>query len=164
MGDFMHLVIFLVSIALFSIGAYRLNKYKSLNKWIKLKANISSVKEQYKDVALSEYTTVKYFYPEISYDYIVNNHSYTSSSVSSNIENIWVCEVDNFGVETKDKNMFWRALKNTDVIDVYINPKNPEESVIITAFSTTYKSHNLALIISGILIFLLWLYLKQITV
>ena len=60
--------------------------------------------------------------------------------------------------------MFWRALKNTDVIDVYINPKNPEESLIITAFSTTYKSHNLALIISGILYIFALAIFKQITV
>lgn len=163
MGDFIHNVVLIISITLFSIGAFRLNKYNALNKWIKLEAVISSIKEKYKDVALSEYTTVKYFYPVISYGYIINNHSYKSSSVSSNIENIWVCEVDNFGVKTKDENMFWRSLKNGDVIDVYINPNQPKEAVIVNAFSTNYKSHNLALIISGILIFSLWLYLKQIT-
>ena len=163
MDDFLHNLVFIVSITLFSIGAYRLNRYNSFKKWTKLKAVISSIKEKHKDVALSEYTTVKYFYPEINYDYTINNKSYNSSLVSSNIENIWECEVDNFGVETKDKDMFWRSLKNDDVIDVFINPKSPKESVIINEFSTNYKSHNLALIISGILIFLLWLYLKQLT-
>jgi len=162
MDGFLYNLVFIISITLFSIGAYRLNKYNSLKKWVKLEAVISSIKEKHKDVALSEYTTVKYFYPEISYDYIFNNHSYKSSSVSSNVENMWVCEVDSFGVETKDKNMFWRSLKPGDVINVFINPNEPKDSVIVNAFSTHYKSHNLALIISGILILSLWLYLKKI--
>ena len=163
MDAFLHNLIFIISIALILIGTYRLNKYNSLKKRIKVDAVITHIKEKHKDVSLSEYTTVKYFYPEISYNYIINNHSYKSNSVSSNIENIWVCEVDDFGVETKNKNMFWRSLKTGDVISAFIAPNEPNDSVIVNVFSANYKSHNLALIISGILVFSLWVYLKLIT-
>lgn len=160
MDDLTHHLVLIISLTLISIGVYRLKKYSALDKWIQSKAVISSIEEQHKEVALSEYTTAKYFYPEICYAYSISNRNYESSSVCPNIENLWVCEVDNFGVETKDENMFWRSLKNGDVIDVFINPKQPEESVLIKAFSINYKSHNLALIMGGMLIFLLWLYLK----
>ncbi len=163
MDYFLHNLVLIISITLFTIGIYRLNKYNSLKKWIKLEAVISSIKEKHKEVALSEYAKVKYFYPEISYDYTINNYNHKSNSVSSNVENIWVCEIDNYGLETKDENMFWRSLKTGDTIDVFINPKQPQESVMVNTISKNYKSHNLALIISGVLIFSLWLYLKQLT-
>jgi len=160
MDAFLHNLIFIISITLFLIGTFRFNKYHSLQERIKVDAVISHIKEKHKDVSLSEYTTVKYFYPEISYNYIINNHSYKSNLVSSNIENIWVCEIDNFGVETKNQNMFWRSLKVGDVISVFIAPNEPEDSVIVNTFSANYKSYNLALITSGILIFSFGLYLK----
>jgi hypothetical protein len=159
MDSFLHTLIFIISVILFTIGVYRMRKYNSLKNWIGLEAIISSINEEHKDVALSEYTTVKYFYPEISYDYVINDHKYKSSTVSANVENVWVCEVDSFGIETKDENMFWRSLKTGELIEVFINPIKHQESVIVNCLSANYKSHNLALIVSGILIFSLWLLL-----
>ncbi|MDH5389189.1 MAG: DUF3592 domain-containing protein [Gammaproteobacteria bacterium] len=160
MGIQSHYIILSIAIALSAIGIFRLNKYSSLNKWVKLGAIILSIKESWKDVALSPYSIAKYYYPEIEYEYNFNSNSYKSKAVSFNLQNIWVCEVDDFGIEAKDDDMFWRAWQKGDEISIYVNPQQPSQAVIINELVSQYKSHNLALIISGILIFTLWLYVK----
>jgi len=146
-------LLLITSAVLIAIGLYRIFTYNNTNTWKSVSANILSIEEHYKEVVVA-YSLIKYYYPKISYEYTFNKVKYNSDTVCKNIENIWVSEVDNFGVKTKPEKRFWSAWKVNGNIEAYVNPNKPQESVIIKTINKKYKSHNLALIISGILLLL----------
>ena len=160
MESIFYYILLAVSVALIALGLYRIFIYKSSSTWEKVSANILSIQEHCKKV-VSEYSLIKYYYPKISYEYTYNKVKYESDTVCNNIENIWVCEVDNYGLEIKPEKRFWGTWKKNSNIEVYVNPSKPEESVVINTLNKYYKSHNLALIASGVLILMVLYAIKQ---
>ena len=152
----MHLLLLLISIVLIAIGITRLRSYSKSRSWVKVKGELTEFCEKYKEVALSEYTRVKYYYPSVKYSYKYNNETYTSDAVSPHIRNIWVCEVDNYGIEIPKEKRFWYSWQPNMEIDIYVNKHDPSVSFIEKAQSKQHKSHNYAIFASGIIIFVLW--------
>ena len=157
----MNLIILFISIILIAVGITRLRSYSNSISWVKVKAELTSFCEKYKEVALSEYTRVKYYYPSVKYSYKYNNKVYTSEAVSPHIRNIWVCEVDNFGMKTPKQKRFWFNWEPNIEIDIYVNKHNPSVSYIEIGQSKEHKSHNYAILASGIIIFVIWLLISQ---
>lgn len=127
--------------------------YNETNSWVKINGVILSFEELCKEVP-DLYSTVKYYYPKATYKYNYENQEYQSNSIGNNMKNIQVCKTDSYGVETKPEKKFWSTWKENGNIEVYVNPKRPNESVIVNSMSKYFKLHNLALIISGILLLL----------
>lgn len=152
----------LIAIALIAIGGSRILKYNEMNKWVKIDAVILSMKESWKNVALSATSTVKYYYPCTDYSYSFNNKQYNANRVAFDIQNIWVCEVDDWGAPLKEDDKFWHTWKEGSNITAYVNPKQPSQSVIFNKFSNGYKSHNIALIAGGLLTGAVWALLNAI--
>ena len=140
------------------MGVYRLRKYVRASEWVTCKAKIQKCREAYKEVPQA-LTTTKYYFPLVTYEYFFNNHVYTSTLVSPHIRNIWVCEVNNWGDITPEDNKFWNTWKSGQEIDISVDPNNPSESYVVKELSTPHRSHNYALILSGILIFIFWFFL-----
>lgn len=134
-----------------------------MSKWVQVEAIICSIEELWKYVTLTAGVRAKYYYPSIDYQYSYNNKIYNSNNVVFNIRNIWLCEVDNWGVPLKGKDKFWNTWKEGDTISAYINPDKPGESVLINKFSRSYKNHNITLIVSGVILGILWIILTVTT-
>lgn len=154
--------ILLIAIVLIATGSSRIFKYNEMNKWVQINAVIFSMKESWRNVALSATSTVKYYYPCIDYSYSFNNKQYNANRVAFDIQNIWVCEVDDWGLPLKEGDKFWHTWKEGSNITAYVNPKQPTQSVIFNKFSNKYKSHNIALIAGGLLLGAIWALLNAI--
>lgn len=152
-------LLLLISLLLISIGSYRHYIYKDKNHWSKCKALIKNITESFEEVALSEYSKVKYFYPVVTYAYKFNHKEHVSNQVSPHIRNIWVCEVDKYGSPTPDEAKFWYGWAQNQEIEIFVNPDNPSDSYIKPNQSKTHKSHNFAIIASGLLLFIIWVLL-----
>ncbi len=152
-----HYIILLIAALLISIGAGSLLNYGSQEKWIEGKARLISVEEQNEEVAISQYSTLKYYFPAIAYEYTANGKHYSGNTVSHEKENIWVAEVNGWGDPTPREDRWWLSLKPGDDLAVYINPRNHEETVLVKGASKARRSHHLALIAGGILLGLVWL-------
>jgi len=149
----------LISLILIGVGSYRLRKYISSREWVTCNATIREYRESYKEVAQSQFSSAKYYFPIVTYEYFFSGHQYTSSAVSPHIRNIWVCEVNNWGDLIKEKDKFWNSWSANKEIKISINPNNPTECYVVKEQSALHKSHNYALVTSGILISIFWLFL-----
>lgn len=155
--QYAHHLLLVIALALVVIGAGSLLKYKSQQNWIESKAKLLSSEEQEEEIAISQYSKLKYYYPIIEYAYAANGKSYTGTTLSHEKENLWVPEVNNWGDPTPAKDRWWSSLKPGDVIPVYINPQDHSEAVLVKDVTKARRSHHLALLTGGILIGLLWL-------
>lgn len=152
-----HLAILVIAVALISVGALQYFQYTRAGRWVPVKATVLDIREKCIDVVL-HYNALKYYYPEICYKYNFQGGSHTSSSVSFDVENIWVPEVDSWGMKTDNTSKFWHEWKEGAIITAYVNHKNPNESVIINKVSKKAKSQQMALVVGGVMIGFLWLY------
>ncbi len=112
---------------------------------------------------MSQYTRLKFYYPEVTYKYVYEGKEYESSSVSNNLENIWVPEVDEWGTPTPEDKKFWSKWVPGTEIEVLINPRKPSEAVIYKKLSRKYRSHNYALIVGGLLLVAAWMAIRYMT-
>ena len=154
-----HHLLLLISAALVLMGLGSLLRYKEQANWIEEKAKIKNINECEEEVAISEYSRLKYYYPEIEYQYVAKGTTHSGKTVSFEKENVWVPEVNNWGDPTPEEKRWWLSLKPDDELSVYINPSNESEAVLIRDVDKTRRSHHLALIVSGLLVGLIWLFL-----
>jgi len=151
-----HIVILIVALTLMYQGAIWLRFYRSLNHWQKVDAVITALDEQWISSELASDYSRKYRLPTIEYEYQLNEATHRSSRVSHEPENIWVPEVDSWGIETKAADKFWANWQVGSSIAVYIDPANHNRSVIINRLSKQRKSHHLALFIGGLILLFVW--------
>jgi len=147
----------IVSLLLIFFGCRQMRSFYIYRKWINYDAIIIEINEKHRNVALSQYQRIKYFFPEIQYKYEYKNKHYISSNVGFGIESVWVPEVDVWGNKLDKSNCFWFSWKSGQNINIYINPSNPEESVIIRKNSNERINHCVTLCVSGFLLFCVWL-------
>ena len=159
MPQYAHHLLLVISAALVLIGLGSLLKYKEQANWVEKKAKVKSVNECEEEVAISEYARLKYYYPEIEYEYVVNGSTRLGQAVSFEKENVWVPEVNNWGDPTPEEKRWWLSLKPGDELPVYINLRNENEAVLVKGVMKSRRSHHLALIVSGLLVGLIWLFL-----
>ena len=155
-----HYLLLAISVALIFTGSRLLFKYRDQTNWTKGKAVLKIINES-EEVTRSEYSSLKYFYPEIEYEYVVNGTSYLGKVVAYEKENVWVPEINNWGDPTPKEKRWWLMLKPGDELPVYINPLNLNEAVLINSVIKTRRSHHSALIVSGLLVGLIWLFMAS---
>ncbi len=134
-----------------------LKRYGDLQSWSLEKAKIEHIGEIIDEQPDGNAGTLKYSYPEIKYHYTVKDQIYQSETVSLEKQNIWCAEANIFGESLTENEKWWSALKVGYELSAYINPENPEDSVLIKNLSNSRRSHHLAILSSGILICFLWL-------
>ncbi|MES9992660.1 MAG: DUF3592 domain-containing protein [Candidatus Thiodiazotropha sp.] len=155
--QYAHHILLLIAAILIIIGAGSLLDYRSQSGWRESRAKVLSIEEREEEIATTEYSRLKYFYPVIEYEYTADGQSYRGSTVSLEKQNIWVPEVNNWGDATPKEDRWWRSLKPGDDLPIHINTRNHDETTVIKGASKARRSHHLALIFSGILIALIWL-------
>ena len=158
----LYYLLVVISIALIVIGSYGLVVHANMKTWVATKGVIRYIEEKHKDVALSETILIKYFFPEVRYEYEVEGRKYISEKVAFNIKDVWVPEVDQWGQKTADSCKVWSDWKDGSVISVYYNPRHPEISVAIAQAGAKRLSHYIACVIGGIvlLVVCMWMYVR----
>jgi hypothetical protein len=153
-------VMFLFAICLFLSGFMAIVKYKDANSWIESVAVINTIDESSEEIVEGHVTTT-YHYPEISYEYCLNKNTYRSNKVSFEKKNIWRTKEDIWGYEPLNPNWWWQDLKKGDKHQVFVNPKDITDSVLIKDLSKKRKSHHLALMISGVFLGVICMFLLR---
>ncbi len=157
-----HHLLLVISAALILSGFGSLLGYREQAKWIEATARLTSVNEREEEVAVSEYSRIKYYYPEIEYEYKTNGALHSGRNVSFEKENVWVPEVNKWGDPTPEEKRWWLSYKPGDEIPVYINPGDESEAVLVKYVVKARRSHHLALMASGFLLGLMWLLLVSV--
>lgn len=153
----------LILVLSFGLALYVYKKTKGYFKarsWVLGSAKIISFKET-EDFVPAALTLSKYYFPEIEYEYQYKDNTFISNNVSFEKQNIWEPDFDYWGMEIDKSSYFWSAWKEGCAIEVYINPTNPSESVVIRKINGKRKSHYLALSFASFLIFLAWVLLES---
>lgn len=154
-----HYLLVVIALVLVLAGLGLRLRYKEQNNWVEHSATILFIEERDELITESQYSKTKYFYPFIKYAYLLNGKSYSGSTVSFERENIWVAETNSWGDSVNADDKWWSSLSVDSTLPVYINPKNPDEAVLIIEMSKHRGSHSLALIAGGILVGFLWFWL-----
>ena len=98
-----HHLLLIISAVLVLIGLGSLLKYKEQANWIEGKARLKRINECEEEVAISQYSRLTYYYPEIEYEYVANGATHLGRIVSFEKENVCVPEVYNWGDPTPEK-------------------------------------------------------------
>ncbi len=153
-----HLLLVIAATMLVS-GWGSLLQYREQANWIETTASLKRISECEEEVAVSEVGRVRYFYPEIDYEYAVDDRSFESSVVCFEKESVWMPEVSDWGDPIPREDRWWSSLEPGDELPVYVNPRNPAEAVLIRDAGKARRSHHLALLTGGALLALAWLLL-----
>jgi len=105
------------------------------------------------------FMSLRYYYPVVSYTYEVDGAMYASMRVCFEKENVWRPAVDDWGGRNQMDGFFWSEWAEGSVIDVYVRPGSPRESVIVRDLSRKRRSHHLAILLAGVLVITLWAFL-----
>jgi hypothetical protein len=140
-------------------GIKGLLPYYEVRKWVKGSAEICSLKELYEMVKDGQYSETKYYYPLVEYAYNYKGIKYLNNCVSFEKQNIWTSGLNGWGDKLPETNKPWHSWIINESVAVYINPELPQQSVLLPFLTKKRKSHHLALIFGGVLIFGLWLLL-----
>lgn len=154
--DQAHFLALIVSLLLIYFGLRGIVHYSRAEKWLPIEATVCNISEDWIDVSL-RYSKLRCFYPDIEYEYCFNGNSYKSNAVSFDVDDILVPELDRWGTKTRNEEKFWNGWRNGENIIIYANPENPSESVISNKMGKNHRSQNLALIVGGGLVGLIWL-------
>jgi len=156
--DLAHYLLLLLATLLVFVGASKLKRYSDKKDWIQSAAVLETVVERSKAIIESQYGAKrKYLYPEVEYEYIHDGQKYKSTALAESIQDVWVPEINMLGEKTPEAKKPWRNWGPGLKVPVYINPKDPRQTVILNQLSQKRRSHHLALIVSGVLIFFAWL-------
>lgn len=153
-----HYLVLAISVTLISVGTYQGIGYARAGRWTPAEATVLDIREEWIDVIL-HYSALKHYYPAIRYQYAFQGVSYISSTVSFDVENIWVPEFDSWGMKTDNTARFWNGWAQGTTITAYVDTRNPSKAVIINKMTRNARSQQLAFIAGGVIIGILWLYL-----
>ena len=158
---FMNCIVLFIGTGLVLFGLYFLFSYMNLRKWHKNKATIVSINESWQEIAISEYTNVKYFFPQIKYKYQIDGEIFYSDRVCKDLKLIWVPEVDSWGGVTSNDMKFWKYWSVGSSINIYIDPNNHDSAVIINKIDAKKLLNYITLIIAGVLMIVAWYILRE---
>lgn len=139
-----------IAAALMFVGIKGMLTYLRAKHWTPVTAEIISLSEGYKEVVIA-YSSFKHYFPVVQYRYVFAGKQYFSGRASLHIQDIWVCEVDGWGRATSDEKKIWHKWRVNEPIQVFVDPRKPQRSVIERGMPKVRRSHYLALIVSGIL-------------
>ena len=137
-------ILLLIGLALILWCALKTRVYLRARKWHKTQGVLLNVSEgEFKE--FNELSPPTFFkYPKAKYEYTVVDQAHLNDKVTFEIRNYF--KYENAGDE------FWNNWKEGETIDIFYNPSNPTESVIIPYMSKKRRSHYLALFFSGLLL------------
>ena len=149
-----HTTLYSIGVVLILLGLLRFIKYRNLEIWVEVPATINNIRESSYSPFLSIFSPSslwKVYYPEINYAYFYKGENFESDKVSLDLSNIGILLADKDVIESYN-NRFWYKWKRGFEIKAYVNPDNPRKSVLINKMSHDFKSINIMLVVSGILI------------
>ena len=102
-----HHFLVVLGIAIALRGTTNLVKINGILNWKEYPGKVLDIRDTFEEVSMTPVTSVKYYYPEVTYEYKVEGEKYKNSRVGFELESVWVPEVDNWGQPTPDSEKFW---------------------------------------------------------
>ena len=137
---------------------FKTRKYLTSANWKKINSKIININIKNKLEPIRS-AVRESIYPEITYEYVVNDVTYKGHNVSFDIRNLFKETNNTFG----DTTVQWENWKKDSIIEIFYNPKYPAESVINRTLQPKRRSHYLALTITGALLIVIGTLLEQIS-
>lgn len=135
----MSILIFLIGLILITVGTYQLKYYREARRW--RTSNLKDVEFELKESRKVDGNYVWDMYiPQAKYEYEVSNEEYIGHTISKDKMHL------QFLHKQEAKEFIARLNKQPCA---YVNPKDPEDAVLIKSISKKRKSHIAALILSG---------------
>lgn len=154
-----HYLLVLIAAALWYLGVKGIASCAWVKRWPVTSGTITSIEEGFQYIAASPYQTIRFIFPIVTYDFFWDGRAHSSNRVSCERENVWVPEVDAWGVANKGRRL-WDDWAVGTQVTVYVNTKKPEDSVLVAHISRKRLSHHVALIVGGTLFFIGWVVLR----
>jgi hypothetical protein len=130
------------------LGSSRILRYRNVESWRQIDIEILDAEIGWQMESI-RFSRVRYFYPEISYAYTVNGQYIRSDRVSFDKKGIWLDKR-----EAAEK-LLDEIKKNRSA---FYNPRNIADSVILKDLAPKRISHDITLVISGLLLIFLGIY------
>jgi hypothetical protein len=140
-----------VGLVLLLFGASKVRQFNAAAKWVPHTATVLSVSERYEDVP-EKYGHTRYAFPEVEYKYEYAGKPYQSTMVSFEKQSVWIPVPVNREMKNAERNVFWKNWGAGSEINIYIDPNDRSQSVIINKPTSRRRSHHLALIVSGVIL------------
>jgi len=139
-------IIYVYSFALIIYAVSHLYKIISIRKWKKVVAKIEDA-SYYEWYEVDRWLKVKNYSPLITYSYKVDDIIYTSNRIGL-YELSYPVTIENNG--DKDISQFIDKYKIGMKIDIYVNPKNPRESLLYNMVHWSYIVKYVSLLLVGL--------------
>lgn len=157
---FLHHALIFISFSFFGYALKELVAYKRKRNWLKTHATVMHAAERV--WCISGRQIDQYFYPEVVYQYVHANQKHTNSLAFDEFENIRVPitvneqEVDSVGKRKR----WWLGYAAGDAIEVFVNPKQPSQSVLVNTISTQRKVRLTLVFLAGVCTACAWVFLS----
>jgi len=146
-----------IGVAIFGLsfviyGYYKILIPSRIYTWCKIDASVDSCSILEHDILESEASIETFYSPTLHYQYDYEGKHYYSDCISHDIRSIW----------SKDRDKIEKLielLRQSQTISVYVNPKNPRESVVYANLSAKRLNHFYTIIFSGILLIAIGIFL-----
>lgn len=133
----------LTGIALIAWVLIRTRRYRQAKRWMRVKGVVEDAQvEKYREPAV--YVFIEYLRPHVRYEYEVNGTKYRGSRVTF--------EKRNEIVPVGGEDIYWAKWKPGEKVEVYVNPEDPAEAVLMPQLRPSCKSHYRSLVAAGILL------------
>lgn len=141
------MVLIVVGGALAGYGAVRLVQTLGSRNWRKTTGTIDSAEIGEYSLSESQYRRQTYYYPIIVFSFQLGARQIQSRNAAADLRSHW----------SPDKAEIESAMKQYEAgntVTVYVNPRRPSHSVLWPGLSRYRRSHYLAILVGGILLFL----------
>lgn len=137
------MVLVAIGIALIIWAFARTSKYRTAKNWDRVEGIIVEARvEQVKVPAV--YVYLDYLIPQVRYRYFVGDSGINGEAVSFERRNVMV--------EAGSSDRYWSEWVAGRTVDVFVNPEEPTDAVLIPDLRPQRKSHYYALVLAGILL------------
>ena len=142
-------VLLLPALPLLYFGSRKLQSFNNLKNWEKVSGKLKDTDTGVYQVFYDRGGPVDYYFPLAYFEYEYKGKIYESNQYA----------YDRKSVSSRDANKITKLLEELEeakLLDVYVNPQDPEQAVLNIEVSRKQKEHQWVLIISGFLLFLVF--------
>ena len=133
---------------------FQIHRYRNLSNWHVVSGQINKYEiEQFKQPQV--YIMANKIKPSVLYVYEIDGDCYEGSRIT--LEDYTLIS------DPESKNNQWPNFESNSDCTVYIDPKNPENSVLVQKILPYRRNHYLSLSIIGVLLILMGLYINHVS-
>ena len=153
--QYAHHLLLIVGASLVVVGLGPLLAYQQLRHWRQVQGVLCRMEECETREQPGRHA-LRYFYPEIEYEYEIDGKRHRGTRVALERQGIWVREVDHWGSPTPAAERWWLKLQAGDTLQVYVDPDDVRSALIVTKPNRDRRAQHVATLVAGVLFILIW--------